>query len=477
MAELALRRRDGTEDRLTEADLDRLRNAVEGALLTPGDPDYDDARSIWNGMVDRHPGLIVRCAGAADVAVAVGLAAERGLLVSVRGGGHNIAGNAVCDGGLMIDLSGMRDVDVDPGTRTARVGPGATLGDMDAATQAYELATPLGVNSTTGVAGLTLGGGFGWLTRTHGMTVDNLRAVELITAAGERIRANERENQDLFWAVRGGGGNFGVVTSFEFDLHPVGPEVLSGLIIHPWGMARDVLRFHREFVATLPDETTVWPVLRKAPPLPFLPEQWHGREVVVLAAFHAGDPAEGEELLRPLREYGEPIADTVGMHPYVGWQQAFDPLLAPGLRNYWKSHDLAELSDAVLDTLMDFGGRLPTPHCEILVPQMGGAAGRVPADATAYGNRDTRFIVNVHTRWEQPAQDRACIGWARELFDALAPHATGSVYVNFMPADEGDRVRAGAYGRTYDRLARVKAEYDPDNLFRMNQNIRPAVHA
>lgn len=477
MADLALRRRDGSDERLGDGELERLRSRVEGRLLTPADPGYGDARSIWNAMIDRRPGLIVRCATAADVAVAVRFAAERDLLISVRGGGHNIAGSAVCDGGLMIDLSRLSDVDVDPDTRTARVGPGATLADMDAATQAHGLATPLGINSTTGVAGLTLGGGFGWLTRKYGMTVDNVRAMDVVTAGGERVRATEREHPDLFWALRGGGGNFGVVTSFEFDLHPVGPEVLSGLIVHPWGMAADVLRFHREFVATLPDETTVWPILRKAPPLPFLPEAWHGREVVVLAAFHAGDPAEGEARLRPLREHGEPIADTIGMHPYVGWQQAFDPLLTPGLRNYWKSHNLADLSDGVLDTLIDFGSRLPTPHCELLVPQMGGASGRVPPEATPYENRETRFIVNVHTRWEQPALDRTCIGWARELFDALAPHAAGSVYVNFMSGDEGDRIRAGAYGRTYGRLARIKAEYDPDNLFRINQNIRPAVHA
>lgn len=477
MTDLTMRRLDGGDARLRAADMDALNEGFRGTLLTPDDPDYDDARAIWNAMVDRRPGLIARCASAEDVAMIVRFAAERELLVSVRGGGHNIAGNAVCDGGIMVDLSRMNDVAVDPGTRTARVGPGATLADMDASTQEHGLATPLGINSTTGVAGLTLGGGFGWLSRKHGMTVDNLRAVELVTADADRVIASERDHAELFWALRGGGGNFGVATAFEFDLHPVGPEVLSGLIVHPWDMARDVLRFNRDFVATLPDETTVWAVLRKAPPLPFLPESWHGREVVVLAAFHAGEIHEGEALLRPLRDFGDPIADVISPHPYAGWQQAFDPLLTPGLRNYWKSHDLAELSDAAIDTLVEFGGRLPNPLCEIFVAQLGGAAGRVAADATAYPNRDTGFIMNVHTRWEDPVDDRACIGWARELFDSMAPHATGSVYVNFMPDDESDRVRAGAYGRNYERLARIKAQYDPANLFRMNQNIRPSVHA
>lgn len=456
--------------------LKQLREALKGDLLLPGDAAYDDARAIWNGMIDRRPAAIVRCAGAEDVQHAVRFAAAHELLVSVKGGGHNIAGNAVCDGGLMIDLSPMRAVTVDAAARVAVVQPGCTLADVDAETQKSGLATPLGINSTTGIAGLTLGGGFGWLSRKHGMTVDNVRSMDVVTADGDLLRASADENPELFWALRGGGGNFGVVTSFELQLHPVGPEVLSGLIVHPFDDAAGVLRRYREFVADAPDDLAVWVVVRKAPPLPFLPEAWHGREVVVLAAFYAGDMEEGERLLKPLREYGNPIADVVGPHPYAGWQQAFDPLLTPGARNYWKSHDFDALSDGFLDTVVEHAGRLPSPHTEIFIGQLGGAINRVAAGDTAYAHRDVEFIMNVHGRWEDAVQDEAGIGWARSLFEEAAPFAKGSVYVNFMTADEGTRV-AAAYGENYARLAELKRRYDPQNLFRMNQNIQAAALA
>jgi FAD/FMN-containing dehydrogenase len=471
MTSLSIRTADGHTT--IDADrVERLAASLRGNLLRQDSPGYDDARSIWNAMVDRRPALIARCRTASDVVRAVGFARDHHALVSVRGGGHNIAGNAVCDGGIMIDLSRMRAVRVDADGRTATVEPGCTLADFDAAAQASGLATPLGINSTTGVAGLTLGGGFGWLSRKHGMTIDNLVSADVVTASGQLVRANEMRNPDLFWAIRGGGGNFGVVTSFEFRLHPVGPEILSGLVVHPFEDAAEVLRFYRDFVAGLPDETAVWAVLRKAPPLPFLPEAWHGREVVVLAAFHAGRIEDGERILKPLRDFGRPIADVIGPHPYAGWQQAFDPLLTPGARNYWKSHDFIRLSDRALDTVIDFAGRLPTPECEIFLGQVGGQMARIAPTATAYPHRATQFVMNVHTRWTHPADDDACISWAREFFRASAPFATGSVYVNFLTADESDRIRA-AYGPNYDRLAAVKAEFDPENLFRMNQNIPP----
>ncbi|ABS25810.1 FAD-binding oxidoreductase [Anaeromyxobacter sp. Fw109-5] len=459
---------------LTPELLAPLREQLRGALCLPGESGYEQARTLWNAMIDRHPAAVVRAAGAADVMRAVAFAREHDVLLSVRGGGHNIAGNAVCEGGLTIDLTPMKSVRVDPGRRTARVEPGVTLGELDRETQAFGLVTPVGVNSTTGVAGLTLGGGFGWTSRKLGLTVDNLISADVVTADGRLLHASEDENADLFWAIRGGGGNFGVVTSFEFRLHPLGPTVLAGLVIHPFARARELLGEWRRIVAAAPDELTAWVVLRKAPPLPFLPAEVHGTEILVLAMCWTGNVEDGQKALAPLRALGKPHADVVGPVPFVAWQSALDPLLTPGARNYWKSHELAEVGDGALDVLVDHAGRLPTPECEVFLGALGGAVSRVPADATAYPHRDVPYFVNVHTRWRDPAEDSVCVGWARALFDALAPHATGGVYVNFMPEDEAQRVRPGAYGANYDRLARIKAKYDPDNLFHLNQNIRPA---
>ncbi|MFD1564131.1 FAD-binding oxidoreductase [Haloarchaeobius amylolyticus] len=452
--------------------IDGFGEGLHGELLRPEDPNYDETRAIWNGMIDRRPALIARAMGVSDVIAAVNFAREQDMVLAVRGAGHNIAGNAVCDDGLMLDLSAMRSVRVDPEEQTARVEPGATLGDFDHEAQAFGLATPLGINSTTGVAGLTLGGGFGWLTRRDGLTVDNLRSVDIVTADGELRRASEEENPDLFWGVRGGGGNFGVVTSFEFDLHEVGPEILSGPIVYAGEDARDVIRHVRDFNEDAPDESAVWVVLRKAPPLPFLPEDVHGVGVVLVVMFYAGDMDEGEEVLAPLREYGDPIADAVGPHQYAAFQQAFDPLLTEGARNYWKSHNFSELSDDAIDTAVEYAAELPSPLSEIFFAQIGGEMGRVPADATAYPHRDAEYAMNVHTRWEDPAMDDRCIAWSREFFDAMAPYGTGGVYMNFISEDEGEEDLA--YGTNQQRLAEVKATYDPENLFRMNQNVEPA---
>ena len=453
--------------------VERLRAGLRGSVLLPGNPGYDEARTVWNAMIDKRPGLIVRCAGAADVLHAVRFAREHGLLIAVKGAGHNIAGSAVCDGGLMVDLSPMKSVHVDPWNRTARVEPGVTLGEFDREAQAFGLATPLGINSTTGVAGLTLGGGFGWLSRSFGHSIDNLLSADVVTAQGDLLRASGDENADLFWGLRGGGGNLGVVTSFTFRLHPVGPEVLAGLIVYPFDQAADVLRRYRSFTSEVPEPLTVWSVLRKAPPLPFLPVDVHGKEIVVFALLYAGDVQEGQRAIEPVRAFGTPIGEHVGSQPFTGWQAAFDPLLTPGARNYWKSHDFAELSDAALDLIVEYAGKLPTPECEIFIAHLNGAAGRVPSGAMAYPHRSARFVLNVHTRWGDVGQDDACIGWARRFFNATAPHATGGVYVNFLTADEQDRVRA-AYGSNYDRLASLKAKYDPNNLFQVNLNVRPA---
>ena len=475
MTAVDLKTLDGHRKSIPMEALDELRGGLRGTLCLPGEPGYDTARTIWNAMIDRHPAAIVRAAGAADVMRAVGIAREHQLLLSVRGGGHNIAGNAVCEGGLMLDLTPMKSVRVDPRARTARVEPGVTLGEFDREAQAFALATPLGINSTTGIAGFTLGGGFGWISRKYGLTVDNLLSVDVVTADGKLVHANAKENPDLFWALRGGGGNFGVVTSFEFQLHPVGPQVISGLIVHPFAQARKLLEGYRQFVASAPEDVTAWVVLRKAPPLPFLPAEVHGKEVLVFAVCAIGDPQKATDALAPLRALGKPIADVVGPHPFVGWQTAFDPLLTPGARNYWKSHDYRSLEDGFVQAVVDAVGRLPSPECEVFIGNLGGAVNRVRADATAYPHRDVNFIMNVHTRWREPAQDKACIAWARQLFDATAPFATGGVYVNFMPEDETQRVQKGAYGPNYERLAKLKARYDPTNLFRMNQNIPPAV--
>jgi FAD/FMN-containing dehydrogenase len=457
---------------VSASSLEALAASLDGSLLTSGASGYDEARAIWNGMIDRYPGAIVECASAADARQAVKFARQHGLLVSVCGAGHNIAGNAVADDALMISFKNMKTVDVDAANRRVRVEPGATLGDLDAATQAHGLAVPVGINSTTGVAGLTLGGGFGWMSRSHGLTIDSLVTADVLTANGEFVTASEDDDADLFWAIRGGGGNFGIVTSFEFNAHPIGPEVMSGLIVHSFDDAPAVLRHYREFAETAPEELSVWVVLRQAPPLPFIPEDAHFKPAVVLAALYSGDMAEGEAALAPLREFGNPIADAISPHPYVGFQAAFDPLLAPGERNYWKSHDFLELSDGLIDTLLAAVDTLPGFGCEIFVAQMGGATNRVPADATAYPHRDVEFIMNVHGRWSEAAEDEGGIRWCRDLFNAATPYATGGIYTNFMTAEETDRVGA-AYGSGWERLVALKNRYDPDNFFRLNQNIPP----
>lgn len=450
-----------------------LKGSVKGEVILPIDDSYESARKVWNAMIDKRPALIVRCATTSDVVHAVNFAKGNLLPLAVRGGGHNIAGSAICDDGIVIDLSQMKAASIDIGARRATIEGGATLADFDAATQAHGLATPLGINSTTGIAGLTLGGGFGWLSRKYGMTIDNLESAEVVTAAGEVVRASATVRPDLFWALRGGGGNFGVVTRFEFRLHPVGPDLLSGLIVYPIAEAKAVLQQYREFIAKAPDELSVWTVLRAAPPLPFLPEKVHGQGMIALALLYAGDPVQGQALIEPLRKFGTPLGEHVGVQPYTAWQQAFDPLLTPGARNYWKSHNFSVLKDGLFDAVIEYIGKLPSPQCEIFFGAIGGATARPAPGSAAYPHRDAQFVMNVHGRWADPADDERGIRWARDFFKASAPFASGGVYVNFLTADEGDRVSA-AYGQNYDRLAQIKRKYDPENLFSTNQNIKPA---
>lgn len=452
--------------------LEKLNDTIKGRVLTPGDSHYDSAREIWNAMIDRKPAVIVQCADAADVPVAINFARENGLEIAIKGGGHSIAGLSVCDSGLVIDLSQMKEVKVDPQNQRATVQAGATLRDFDEAVQKHGLATPVGINSTTGIAGLTLGGGFGWLTRLYGMTIDNLLSAEVVTADGKSVSVSEVTNADLFWAIRGGGGNFGVVTQFQFQLHPVGPQVLAGLFVFPFHQAKQVLNRYREFVVSSPRELNAWVVMRKAPPLPFLPAEVHGKEVVLVPVFYVGTPAAGEKAIAPIRQFGDLVGEHVGAQPYVQWQQAFDPLLTPGARNYWKSHNFIQLSDGAVEQMIEFAGKLPSPHCEIFVGQVAGAANDVAPDATAYVGRDAKFVMNVHGRWDSEAQDEKCIRWSRDFFKATAPFASSGAYVNFMTAEEVNRV-AAAYGPNYQRLLEVKKKYDPENIFRGNHNIQP----
>ena len=452
--------------------IDNFRSTLRGRLLQPSDPEYDQARTIWNAMIERRPALIVRCAGAADVRAALTFARTHGLPLAVRGGGHNIAGSALCDDGLVIDLSGMRSVRVDPARRRAWVEGGATLRDFDHEAQAFGLAVPLGINSTTGVGGLTLGGGFGWLTRSMGMTIDHLVGADVVTGDSQLRHASASEEPDLFWALRGGGGNFGVVTSFEFALAPVGPQVSAGLMVFPLDQARAVLTQYRDLVDRLGTELSVWAILRAAPPLPFLAQEHHGKPILALAVFSTHQLDAVAPRIDQLRGFGQPLGEHIGTVPYTAWQQAFDPLLTPGARNYWKSHNFRSLPDAAIDILVSHAGQLPTPQCEIFVGLLGGKASEPAPDAAAYPSRDALFAMNVHTRWDAPADDERCVAWARAFWQATAPYAAGSVYINFLTADEGARIK-DAYGKNYERLVAIKTRYDPDNLFRHNQNIAP----
>ena len=455
-------------------DLEALRGALRGQVVAPGDAAYEEARTIWNAMIDRKPAAVVRPGDAADVARAIEFARERDLPLAVRGGGHNVAGNATCDGGVVIDFSSMRGVEVDPATRSVRAEAGALLNDLDVATAAHGLVVPGGIVSTTGVAGLTLGGGFGWLSRKLGLTVDSLVSTDVVTADGESVTASEDSHPDLFWALRGGGGNFGVATSFEFGAHELGPDLLCGLVVHPIESAREYLQHHREVLAQAPEELSAWLVARLAPPLPFLPEEVHGRQVVAVGFVYAGDPDEGERLVEEqIAGFGSPYGKHIGVAPFPEWQQTFDALNAAGDRYYWKSHNLPELSDPVIDAVIDAVDNLPSPLAEVFIPHLGGAISSRPDDSTAYGHRDANYVLNIHGHWVDPADDERGIEWTRGLFDAVTPHATGTAYVNFLSDEGADRVRDAYPPAVWSRLVEAKRRYDPENVFRLNQNIPP----
>jgi FAD/FMN-containing dehydrogenase len=460
---------------LDEEAVENFSTGVRGAVLRPGDAGYDDSRSIWNGLIDRKPAAIVQCSGAADVVDAVNFAREQNLLLSIKGGGHNVAGNAVNDGGLVIDLSQMRGVHVDRATQTVRVQGGATWGDTDRETQLFGLAVPGGVVSTTGIAGLTLHGGVGHLRRKYGLSIDSLLSVDIVTADGQLRRASASENEDLFWAIRGAGSNFGVVTSFEFAAHPVGPMVMVGAVFYPeeeWGT---VLPAWRDCVSSAPDELSSVALFWNVPPHEPFPSEHQGKPVVIVAGVYAGSVEDGEPVVQPLRELAQPLIDLSGPWPWLGLQSGFDPLFPKGNLYYWKSRALRDVSDAVIEDIAAFSTRRPTPITDVVIWHNGGAMSRVGETQTAYGGREAPFHVTAEASWTDPGQTDDSIAWAREMWAAMEKHSTGGMYLNFPGLGEEKEalVKAG-YGGNYDRLAGLKAKYDPENLFRMNLNITPA---
>jgi hypothetical protein len=441
----------------------RLRGTLNGDLVLPHDPGYEEARKVWNGAVDKRPAIVVFCASAADVIEAVNFARSGNYLVAVRSGGHNVAGLSVCDDGVVIDLSRMKGISVDPERRTVRAEAGLNLGEFDAATQAHGLATTMGVNSDTGIAGLTLGGGFGKLGRKHGLACDNLLAADVVLADGRLLKASASENEDLFWGLRGGGGNFGIVTAFEYQLHPVGPALLVCSTLHPYERARDAMRFYHDFCVRAPDELSVDAALVTSP---------SGERFFSISACYCGENEAGERAVRPLLEYGAPAESKMTPVSYLQIQSSGDSLFPRGRSYYWKAQFLHDLTDASIDSLLDAYARAPSIASILVLQHVGGAISRVPASATPYANRDARYDCFPISIWDDPSDEVASIRWARDVWNAVRPFSTGGVYANNLGDEGDDRIRA-AYGENYTRLRELKGKYDPTNFFRLNQNIRP----
>ena len=460
---------------LQQSVVDQFQAGLRGPLLFPGDPRYEESRTLWNGMIDRRPAMVARCLGAADVIRCVSLARDHGLRFSIKGGGHNIAGLAACDGGLMMDLSSMRGVWVDPGRRIARAQAGCLLGDVDRETQLHGLAAVLGFVSNTGIAGLTLGGGMGYLTRKYGWTTDNLTAVELVTAEGRLVRASEDDNPDLFWGLRGGGGNFGVATSFEYTLYPLGPEIMAGAIAWPVAQAPEVLELFQRLTEQGPPELTLAVALRPAPPAPWIAREWHGKPAIAMFVCHTGPLADGERDVAQIKAFGTPVGDIVERRPYLSQQSLIDATQPKGRRYYWKSEYLPRLGPDLFARAMEHAARITSPHGAVIFFPIGGALNRLPLDHSPAGNRDANVLLNITAAWDDPAEDPAQIDWARSTWRDMRSFSTGGTYVNFLTEEEGgDRVQA-AYGANLDRLVEVKRRWDPENLFRANQNIAPSI--
>jgi FAD/FMN-containing dehydrogenase len=469
---------EGGYVKLTSEQLDDLNSRVEGPLLCPGDEGWDEAVLVWNGMVAKVPALVLQPTSAQDVAAAIGFARDHGLLLSIKGGGHNIAGTSIAEGGLTLDMSRMRDVTVEPDTKLAHVGPGCLLKDVDRATQEHGLATVLGFISEVGVAGLTLGGGLGYLTRRFGWTVDNLKEAELVTADGRVRRVSHDENADLFWALRGGGGNFGVVTRFTFRLHEVGPTVYGGLIAWPFERADEILRAYRTITTEAPRELAVWLVLLHAPPAPFVPAEWHGERVCAMSVCYSGGLDDVEGVLEPIRALGDPVVDLLREQPYTQVQSYLDATEPKGNHYYWKTEYLAELSDDLLATTRELFAECPIPDAELGFLHLGGALNEHDEDDGAVGNRDTRYAVGANGMWEpdEPNAD-TFRQWIREAWKRIRPFSTGGNYINFQTADEDEKRVRATYGVNFDLLIEVKKKYDPNNVFRSNRNIRPQARA
>jgi FAD/FMN-containing dehydrogenase len=469
---IELKGMDGAAVQVAPEALAAFKGAFKGPMLAPADAGYEEARRVWNAVIDRRPGLIARCTGTMDVVQAVRFAREHRLLHSVRGGGHNIAGLAVCEGGLVIDMSLLRGVWVDAVERTARAQAGCTLANLDRETQLHGLAAVLGFVSETGIAGLTVGGGFGYLTRKHGWTCDTVISMEVVTAEAKVVRASATENAELFWALRGGGGNFGIVTSFEYRLFPVGPEILGGAIAWRGEDAMQVLDAYREFSASAPRELTLVAALRIAPPAPWLPKEIHGKPMAAIFVCYSGKPEDGEALLAPLRKIGSPVADIVARRPYVQMQSLLDATQPKGRRYYWKSHYLGSVSRDAAQLAAAHAARIASPHSAILIFQIGGALNELPPGHSPAGNRDAEYVLNIAGAWEKPEDDAANIQWARETFEAMKPCSTGGTYINFLTQEEGaDRIEA-AYGRpTLDKLAALKRQWDPHGFFRHTKGL------
>ncbi len=458
---------------IDSAAVEDFKSRFRGDLIRPDHPLYDEARSIWNAMIDKRPALIARCIGTADVIEAVRFADRNNLLVAVRGGGHNVAGSALCDDGLVIDLSLMKGIHVDPVRRIARAQPGVTWGELDRETQVFALAVPGGIVSETGIAGLTLGGGFGWLSRKHGFTCDNLLSVEVVTANGELVTAGKTENADLFWGIRGGGGNFGVVTSFEYELHPVGPEVMAGIIFHPLHAARDVLRFYRDFTASAPNELGSMAVFLLAPSAPFIPEAMRGQPAIAIVACYAGAVEEGQRVMQPLKTFGKPLADAIKPKPFAEQNAMLDAGQPAGLQYYWKSEYLSEISDEAIETCVQYAAGITSPNTRVALFHLGGMVRSNDEAAMAVSHRNSEYVLAINNGWKNPSDNARQIQWTRELWTAMRPFSNGGVYVNFLSEDDSARVRAAYGSDKYDQLVRLKNKYDSANRFRMNQNIQP----
>jgi FAD/FMN-containing dehydrogenase len=474
VAELRVVTLAGADSALDEAVVEKFGSGLRGELLRPGDAEYEDASSLWNGVIEKRPALIVRCAGAEDAVEAINFARENDLLLAVRGGGHNVAGTASADAGLVVDLSAMKSIEVDAERRTVRAGAGVTIGELDEETQKHGLATPMGVVSETGIAGLTLNGGIGHLRRKHGLSSDNLVSVDVVTADGRSLTASEEKNEDLFWAIRGGGGNFGVVTSFEYRLYAVGPEVMCAFVFYPGDRAREVLRSAEEYMARAPDEVNPLSFLGRVPRVEDFPEEWHGKQFVAFLAVYSGPVEEGEEALKPLRELGAPIVDFSGPMPYTEVQKLLDEDYPDGWRYYWKSVNVGGLDDEVISALVKQAEAAPSEHSTIDVWFQGGAMGRVGADESAFGDRSSPILLGIEANWEEPEDDEANIAWARGCYSDMRRFSDGGVYLNFPGfLEEGQGLMRDAYGGNYERLVEIKNQYDPANLFRLNQNIKP----